>query len=846
MRSPAVPTPLRVHPVALTVGFLAAATALFALWWQRLPVDPAIYDRWWERDARQWPPAWGEFAGMWARHAGSLVLLALIEVACLLAGHRARRWVRTRTPADAWWEFLFSLGLGHGLAGTLTLGLGLAGLLSRGVVAAVLLAALALAGPPGRWRSLPRFASTPPDIAGRAARRVLAACCAVFAAGTLLTAFQPEWFYDSLVYHLAVPEQYLLEHKVCWLGHTFISNYPLLQEMRYTVFLALGDDIAPKLLHWADGLCAAGAAAALARPFLDATAGWLAAALFLSTPSLLFLQQVTMVELGLTWFVALATMAVVAGLGWLPGSRGRSTGFLLMAGWFLGFAQGVKYIGLNASGILLGTLLVVHRRAGLTWRRTIAAQALAIGWASLWTGTWLAKNFFFTGNPLYPFLHGWLGGLNWDATRQALWMADNTKYGTGHGSPAQWLMMPVMIATGAPGFGAISFNPFPLLLAPPLALIRSVPPAVRLCGSFATLYALLWATSSQQVRFLVPTLPQAAVAAAAVVTLAGAGTLLLRAALVAATGWILLVALHTGMVYHADSLVLVPWATGHMPRATLLTRALPYYEAVQAANAVMAPRRRLLFIGSDESLYCARPRICDSIYDFSTLGTLAARADSPAGLATLLLRRGVSHLLVQEKRCEEYMGYGLFDWGDRARTNALGLWSGWLRPVYSTHRVHLFALQTAPVPAAERKAGEPVWLLEPAVARRAAALSMRVEGLVAGADMGAALLASEELVRLAPRLGQAYAWRGIIHGTMNNVPDAIRDDERSIRLGFPGAATHYNLGVYLALRGALPEAHRRFQEAGAMDPGMADQARVYAGQVDALMRGAQPVRQSLK
>ena len=237
------------------------------------------------------------------------------------------------------------------------------------------------------------FASS--RIVGRSVDALLVAVIAIVIVGNFLPAFEPEWFYDSLVYHLAVPEQWIVEHKIVRLAHTFFSNFPFLQEMQYTFFLALGEDVAPKLLHWAQGGLAAWGSYALGRALLGHTGGLLAAAIFLSQPTMRFLHHITMVELGMTWCEILATLAFVRAMKWVRATANEPPplAWLFVAGWFFGFAQGTKYIGIWASGLMLGWWVLARLRRGASPRQLVRELTVPVGWASAWTGVWLAKSF---------------------------------------------------------------------------------------------------------------------------------------------------------------------------------------------------------------------------------------------------------------------------------------------------------------------------------------------------------------------------------------------------------------------------------------------------------------------
>ena len=799
-----------------------------------MPLTPGLLVRYWDRDAGLLLPTWPGTALALAEHLRATVVLLASQAAALAMGMRVAAWALGPTRLPDLRRILVALGLGHGFLGLLTLGLGLAGLVMPGLLRVAVIAALWAGGPPRRW--VPRTAGRPADPAEPRRLLRLATVAAVLLAGSNLTAaFLPEWFYDSLVYHLALPEQYLLAHKIAPVDHTFISNYPLLQEMRYLFCLGLGDGVAAKLLHWSDGICCAAAAWSLARPVAGRAGGWLAAALFLSTPTLLLLQQSTMVELGLAWFATLAVLTILEATD-PDRRRAGHAGLVLVTGAFLGMAHGVKYVGLNASLLVVAGLGFVLRRRRVPLPRAAGRLAACIACASLWTAPWLAKNWGMTGNPVYPFFSGWIPSLHWDPGRQALWMADNLKYGIARGSLAGWLSLPGRLMTDASDFGSLGLNPFPLVFLPPLLLLRGVPREIRAVGGFAAAFFLLWAVSTQQARFLLPALPAAAAAAAyAVIRLASLGWLQ-RGIVLAAAGWILLASGYESLMNRFVAAPLLPILTGHQSRSEVLERNIGYYGAVRRAYEVVGPRDRILFIGSDESYYCARARICDSLYDHSTLGRLAGLAASPADLAHHLRRRlRITHLLVSIPRCEEYIEYGLFAFNDRARANVLGLWHAHLHPVYNARGQGLFEVTLRPVAPGERKTGTPSWLLSAATVRAVRTSRQATENLAGAGNQGGALAVTDAWVRAAPDSEEPWVHRQSFLGRLGRLAEADRAGATALRLGYPPGSFYQDRGVLRARRADWAGAASAFRTAAALDPSLTAQSLADAQAAEAAL-----------
>jgi hypothetical protein len=119
---------------------------------------------------------------------------------------------------------------------------------------------------------------------------------------------------------------------------------------------------------------------------------------------------------------------------------------------------------------------------------------------------------------------------------------------------------------------------------------------------------------------------------------------------------------------------------------------------VEEANRVVPASGRVIVLTGDESLYLARPRICNSWWDRPALGAMAAQAHDPADLRARFRRRRITHLLAHEHRCAEYAGRGLLDWGDPARTRFRAFMKAYGRRIFEAHGVALYEFSPAPLP----------------------------------------------------------------------------------------------------------------------------------------------------
>lgn len=793
---------LRSPMVVVAIFFSILAGYVCYEWWVQCPIQWKVFVAYWNRDGKYFLPTFPGFFHVWGAGLYSTLLLALFEITSWRAGVRLLAWVFSR-PSSGLWGFLLALGLGNGLLGTLTLGLGLNGLVSPLIFWAILIGPVAVWGvrtiatlaKNGR-ASLPSLRR--PGFTWLEWAMVFFSVAIVWS--NYVPAVEPEWFYDSLVYHLAVPARWLLHGRICHLPDTFFSNFPFLQEMQFMFFLGLGNDVGARLLHWADGILCALGAFAIASNLFGRTTGIAAAAVFFSLPQLRLIQHVTMVELGMSWMAVLATMCFMQATGLSAESAGGKfprRSWLFLGAWFLGFGQGTKYLGLFISAILFGWLVLEVRRGKGTWKRLLGDFALITAWGSVWTAPWLAKNFLFTGNPVFPMLGGLLPGLNWDKSLYDRWMYDNTKYGTGHGSLLNWIRMPVMASIDTFDFGTFTLNPFFLVFLPILAFIRTLPVPVVFLGLFSGVYAVVWALTSQQTRFLMPMAPMASVAVAFLMIRAWDGRRVMKALMYAAGAWIFVMSAYGQFRNRFTHEAMVPYMNGYLSLEEMPDILVQYNQVARIAKKVMLPGKKLIFLGGDENYYFDMPIICSSIYDRCAMGEFAKRASDPADLRDRLLRRGVTHMLVYEPRCEEYADRAMFEWGEKPKKVFLDFWHGYGRLVAQSKGVFLFDFSGPAIPADRRKRGKPTWFYPLQTMQKAKNLMARADTCIDEKNYEDGAMVTEDLVRTIPESTHAWAYRAYFVEALSRTGEAIRCYENAIKMGYPTVAAYYNLGVML-------------------------------------------------
>lgn len=293
---------------------------------------------------------------------------------------------------------------------------------------------------------------------------------------TLLTALAPPLKFDSLVYHLALPQIYLDTGRLVYVPEIMFWGMPQLGEMLYTWAAALGGVSAGAVLGWWSGLLTLVGLFGFVQANLGLRPAWVCLAALLSGFTL-----ATSLGWGyVDWFTVLYGLVFL-----ITQHYWRSTGlrtWLLFSGLAAGFAFGVKY---TAGVLFIAGLWAVFGPARLSG--TFAARvkdAFEYSAAAALTALpWLAKNWIATGNPFYPLFFS-AGAM--DALRLELYQG-----GEAWGGWQDVLFLPLratlMGVELAPGYSA---SIGPLLLG--LGLFATLPARSSRKKHAAVLYSAAW------------------------------------------------------------------------------------------------------------------------------------------------------------------------------------------------------------------------------------------------------------------------------------------------------------------------------------------------------------------
>lgn len=472
-----------------------------------------------------------------------------------------------------------------------------------------------------------------PDSAGLA---FLTITGVFYWAFSFLQNLAPETFYDSMVYHLAVPQYWLFHHGLVDFPANFFSNYPYGAEIYFLNGLVWQGTESAKMLNGVSwGLCAL-LAGGWARELGGPKAGWLVLGLVLTLPLLAVNSWTSEVE----GFLCLAVLLFLYSLCRLVLEQEEPV-WALATGLFAGLAFSTKYTALLPVG---GSFLVLaFQKTGFFKKARPRVWEILAGGCFLLLGPWVLKNFTFTGNPFFPYLMSFFSGRHLPpGGYEQLLQEQHSRVAGGWSC----LLLPWTLTMANPD----SYNfcgPVALALLPFLFLFRLRHSVLKFLAALAPLLLASGLAVTHILRFNLPVFVLLYILAG-VVLMGGERPAWGKSWAWAAGISAILCFGYLGAIsryYYSSSGI---WA-GLQTRAEYMMgpgKITPYYDTAEWVNRNLPPGDRLLIAGDARGLYYERPFITNSVFDEQVLSRAAREETDGNGIARRLKELGVEDLVV--------------------------------------------------------------------------------------------------------------------------------------------------------------------------------------------------------
>lgn len=466
--------------------------------------------------------------------------------------------------------------------------------------------------------------------------------------------------HDSYIYHLALPWQCMLVHKMVLSDIALTMHYPLPIDMAYTPALLLRDDRLVKIMVLFSFVAASAVFWGWCRSRQIRYAAWLGPLLAIS-------------------YTYMATSVVEA-------KHDVPAAGLLIAGWLM-WISGARVLGAALLGLsLAGKLAYLPTIAALiaAYRPRLAGTPLLLACLAAPVFPWFAKNYIATGAPFFPFLTAPFAVLDWGETNRAIF---RTFLGYTDGSRLVTIAGTIAREAAA--------NP---------ALILAIPIGYFLRKGARK--AILAAAAAMAVTIALVDIPRYWLPGVWLMALmaATAATCIPARYRKAAMGFLAALSLINAVYYFEP--IPEKWRDVMLSRNAFLAKHLTTYEESIRRLTLEKEKRKVLAVG-ERLVYRLPARVIygGQMGETPIIWKLVRESEREARLAVKIRQTGASHLLYNYISAEWVgMRYGGFPWDRRMARTYVGycrgrqefIWRSW-KQNFSEGGAVLYRLRARPL-----------------------------------------------------------------------------------------------------------------------------------------------------
>ncbi|MEI6614096.1 MAG: hypothetical protein WCL37_04300 [Chrysiogenales bacterium] len=429
----------------------------------------------------------------------------------------------------------------------------------------------------------------------------------------LLYAALPPSFYDSLVYHLGIPNLYLQSGGFVATPQFVYANTFVFYEISLIPAVFLGD-LVPRLFHFSLGMFFVLAVADEAVEHWGVRKKLSLILAIVSLPMTLFLLVTCKNDLPGAIFIFLAI-------------KQYRRGDWKLSAVFWGFAIGIKYFNLLPLALFL---LLTIRPWTKTDLKKLALMALIV---FLLVSPLLLKNYRFSGNPFFPFLQKIFPAPFWDGARQSRLQAE---VGRIVNAPADFFKLPYDLSFFTYGSGGL-VGPFFLIFLPFLLLLP-FSQKKWLLWALLVLFTAPFFTGS--LRFIYAVFVMLAIFCLQAYEAAGGKILKIVFYLLIVVNFVMGFSL-LERIYLSHYLL-----SGKISSQEYKEYFFPTYPVFAYINANTPPRAKILIAGEARNYYLKRPYQVSSALDYCILKKYLQLRRTAGEFIAAIKKDGFSYLVV--------------------------------------------------------------------------------------------------------------------------------------------------------------------------------------------------------
>jgi hypothetical protein len=482
---------------------------------------------------------------------------------------------------------------------------------------------------------------------------------------------------DELVHHLAVPKLYLQHGGIYEIPFMEYSYYPMNLDLLYMIPLYLGNDIAPKFIHFSFGLLTALLIYFYLKPRTNRLYSLFGVIFFISIPIIVKLSTTAYIDLGEIFFSFAALLLIME---WMK--KDFKLKYLIYSGILCGLALGTKYNGLVTLAILALFVPFIYSRycnkKTPSIIRPIYCGAIFVFVSLLFFSPWMIRDYHWKGNPIYP-LYNQIFNTPKEVVKSASPQVIKEKTNSGIFTERSMLyketgwqiaMLPVRMffqgKDGEPQYFDGKLNPFLLLLSLfAFYRIKDEPEYLKREKKILVVFSILFFsfalfTAGLRIRYISPIIPPLIVlsvfglqnlfrigsrfSAQNINKLFRASVLLMPC---------LALAINGGYIWSQfKSIDPIPFIIGKVSRDEYIAKRIPEYPVEKYINNNLDDKSKILFVLiGNRGYYCDR----EYTHDMGILQRSIGAAGKAEDILEDLRKNGITHLLINYSLFERWI-----------------------------------------------------------------------------------------------------------------------------------------------------------------------------------------------
>lgn len=329
-----------------------------------------------------------------------------------------------------------------------------------------------------------------------------------------IISFAPPYNFDTLAYHLAVPKIYLDNHKIVYIPSILFSNLPALIDYIYMGGLLLYKDILSNLFAYTLNITLVLAIYSFCNRLFNYKIGIISALIFYSSPLIIPASSITYSDIPLALFSFLSIYSLILYFIY------KENKFIILTSIFVGLTASSKIFGaVPATIISLFLVYSIFSNANINGRinckTAFKNMMLFFLIASIIFMPWIIKTYYYTENPIWPFLHNIFNGKNWDEEHASNLKLNTAEYKPEYASFIEYIKIPLSLSIqslregsgDAPIRDPGGLGPFLIAILPLYFFISKKNKHINFLITILLIAIVTWLTMDYYLRHLTYALP---------------------------------------------------------------------------------------------------------------------------------------------------------------------------------------------------------------------------------------------------------------------------------------------------------------------------------------------------